>query len=444
MLAQEIIHAKREGSALSARQIDFFVKGMMNESITEGQVAALAMAVFFRGLERPEAVALTRALQHSGTTLDWSALDLPGPVVDKHSSGGVGDKVSLMLAPMLAACGTFVPMISGRGLGHTGGTLDKMDSIPGYNTSPDIPTFQRVVQRAGCAIVGQTAELAPADKRLYGIRDVTATVESVPLITASILSKKLSAGLDSLVMDIKTGSGAFADNFPMAIELATSIVEVGRGLGLPISALITDMSQVLGPTAGNALEVREVVDYLRGDFRDPRLHQVVIALGAELLQLSGRADGLGDGCEMMERTLESGAACEYFAKMVVELGGPPDLLDRPDKHLACAPVVAPVFSQDVGSIVEIDVRAIGNTVVELGGGRRRACDPVDHRVGLSDIRALGDTIDAGTPLAMIHAASEADAERARLRLCRAFRLGERTDVKQQPVILERLAGCGVC
>lgn len=445
MLAQEIIHAKREGCALSSGQIEYFARGMMDGSITEGQVAALAMAVFFQGLERPESVALTRALQGSGTTLDWSALDLPGPVVDKHSSGGVGDKVSLMLAPMLAACGTFVPMISGRGLGHTGGTLDKMDSIPGYNTSPDIPAFQQVVKRAGCAIVGQTAELAPADKRLYGIRDVTATVESVPLITASILSKKLSAGLDSLVMDIKTGSGAFADNFPMAVELATSIVEVGEGLGLPISALITDMSQVLGPTAGNALEVREVIDYLRGDFRDPRLHEVVIALGAELLQLSGRVSELGQGSEMMERSLESGAACEYFSNMVVELGGPVDLLDRPEKHLVAAPIVVPVFAEGHGIVTEIDVRAVGNTVVELGGGRRRACDPVDHRVGLSDIRAPGDTIGADTPLAMIHAASEADAERARARLLQAFRLGirdESTDVKPAPVILQRFGGRG--
>ncbi|WP_250458502.1 thymidine phosphorylase [Microbulbifer litoralis] len=441
MLAQEIIHAKREGGILSARQIEFFIEGMVNDSITEGQVAALAMAIFFRGLERPESVALTRALQGSGTTLDWSALDLPGPVVDKHSSGGVGDKVSLMLAPMLAACGTFVPMISGRGLGHTGGTLDKMDSIPGYNTSPDIFTFQRVVERAGCAIVGQTAELAPADKRLYGIRDVTATVESVPLITASILSKKLSAGLDSLVMDIKTGSGAFADNFPMAVELANSIVEVGEGLGLPISALITDMSQVLGPSAGNALEVREVIDYLRGDFRDPRLHQVVVALGAELLQLSGRADGQRQGSDMMERTLDDGSACEYFSRMVVELGGPADLLERPDKHLPAAPVVVSAYPEGAGTIAEIDVRAVGNAVVELGGGRRRASDPVDHRVGLSDIRAPGDSVNTDTPLAMIHAASEADAERAGERLRRAFRLGD-ADIKSRPVILERFGGRG--
>jgi len=440
MLAQEIIRGKRQGTRLSPQQIDFFVRGMMDESITEGQVAALAMAVFFRGLERAECVALTRALQSSGTTLDWSAMDLPGPVVDKHSTGGVGDKVSLMLAPMLAACGAFVPMISGRGLGHTGGTLDKMDSIPGYDTSPDIPTFQQVVRRAGCAIVGQTVELAPADKRLYGIRDVTATVESIELITASILSKKLSAGLDSLVMDIKAGSGAFADNFPMAVELGTSIVEVGQGLGLPISALITDMSQVLGPTAGNALEVREVIDYLKGDFRDPRLHEVVVALGAELLLLSKQAGGLEEGRDRMHRTLDDGSACEYFARMVTELGGPADLVDSPDKHLAGAPVVVPAYAETAGTVTEIDVRAVGNAVVELGGGRRRPQDPVDHRVGLSDIRAPGDTVGADIPLAMIHAASEADAEKALARLRGAFTLASSgADAKPRPAILERLS-----
>lgn len=441
MLAQEIIRNKREGESLPAEQVEFFIRGMMDESISESQVAALAMAAFFRGLDRSECVALTRALQQSGTTLDWSRLELPGPVVDKHSTGGVGDKVSLMLAPMLAACGSFVPMISGRGLGHTGGTLDKMDSIPGYTTSPDITRFQHVVKRAGCAIVGQTAELAPADKRLYGIRDVTATVESIALITASILSKKLSAGLDSLVMDIKTGSGAFADNFSMATELGNNIVEVGQGLGLPVSAVITDMSQVLGPTAGNALEVREVIDYLKGEFVDPRLHEVVVALGAELLVLSGQAANQEEASGKMNRTLDNGSACEYFARMVTELGGPSDLLERPDKHLAAAPVVVPAYPEIDGTITEIDVRAVGNAVVELGGGRRRAQDLVDHRVGLSAIRAPGDTVGKDSPLAVIHAASRTDADRALARLQRAFKMSaENADAKARPAVLERLGG----
>jgi thymidine phosphorylase len=278
VLPQEIICAKRDGHPLSTEDIEAFVAGMTDGSISEGQIAAFAMAVFFRGLAREESVALTRAP------------DLDRPVLDKHSTGGVGDKVSLVLAPILAACGAVVPMISGRGLGHTGGTLDKFEAIPGYTTTPDIETFQQVVREIGCAIVGQTAELAPADRRLYGVRDVTATVESIPLITASILSKKLAAGLDGLVMDVKVGNGAFMTGLEEARVLAKSIVTVAGGAGLPARALITDMNQVLGKTAGNALEVREAIDYLTGQERHPRLHGVVMGLATDMLLLAGLAE----------------------------------------------------------------------------------------------------------------------------------------------------------
>jgi thymidine phosphorylase len=264
MLPQEIIRAKRDGRALTAAEIDEFIAGLTSGAVTEGQVAAFAMAVFFRGMEIDERVHLTRAMMRSGDTLDWSGAKLPGPLVDKHSTGGVGDNVSLMLAPMLAACGAYVPMISGRGLGHTGGTLDKLDSIPGYATQPDIATFRRVVAEAGCAIIGQTADLAPADKRLYAVRDVTATVESIALITASILSKKLAAGLQALVMDVKTGSGAFMPTREGSRELARSIAHVATRAGLPTVALITDMNEPLASAAGNAVEVQNAVDYLTG------------------------------------------------------------------------------------------------------------------------------------------------------------------------------------
>ena len=284
-LPQEIIRRKRDGGALGDDEIAFFVRGLTDGSIAEGQVAAFAMAVFFRGMAMGERVALTRAMAQSGRTLDWSGADLPGPVLDKHSTGGVGDKVSLMLAPLLAACGAAVPMISGRGLGHTGGTLDKLDSIPGYRTAPDLALFRKVVAEAGCAIIGQTADLAPADRRLYAIRDVTATVELIPLITASILSKKLAAGLQGLVMDVKFGSGAFMAEPERARELAESIAAVATGAGLPTTALLTDMNQVLGRTAGHALEVREAIDWLTGKARDRRLDEVTLALGAELLLL---------------------------------------------------------------------------------------------------------------------------------------------------------------
>ena len=422
MLPQEVICTKREGKALSAEEIKFFVEGMIKGSFSESQVAALAMAIYFQGMNRDECVNLTRALQFSGSTLKWSEMELRGPVVDKHSTGGVGDKVSIMLAPMLAACGAHVPMISGRGLGHTGGTLDKMDSIAGYNTSPCVEDFQRIVSTTGCAIVGQTAELAPADKQLYGIRDVTGTVESIPLITASILSKKLSAGLNSLVMDVKVGTGSFNANFDIAKALAINLVEVGDGFGLPVSAVITDMNQVLGNTAGNALEIIETLDYLTGTYCEPRLHEVTVELGAELLLLSGIADNLEAGRLKMNESLTSGLAAEYFARMVTDLGGPSDLFENRDLYLQAAPVVVPVYAKiEAGMKVDtVNGRALGNAVVELGGGRVRAQDTVDHSVGLSAIKGIGDTVDDSEPLLFVHAKSQSDAEQAIDRVHEAF------------------------
>jgi len=417
MLAQEIIRSKRDGYALSTKEIEFFVDGIVDRSISEGQVAAFTMATFFNGMNRNECVDLTRNLLNSGHTLNWSKMNLSGPVVDKHSTGGVGDKVSIMLAPMLAACGVHVPMISGRGLGHTGGTLDKMESISGYNATPDIQKFQNVVAEIGCAIVGQTAELAPADKRLYGIRDVTSTVESIPLITASILSKKLASGLDALVLDVKTGSGAFAASQTMANDLANNIVEVAEGLGLPTSALITDMSQVLGSTAGNSLEIKEVLNYLKADSRnvkDCRLHKVVIDLASELLVLSGVCANHDQADSKLEECLASGAAMEYFEKMVAALGGPSDFVDKHEQYLAPASLIIPVYAKEAGLqiITELNVRAIGNVVVELGGGRKRAADPVDHSVGLAYIKGIGDQVSKDEPLLILHANNQQDANLA--------------------------------
>ena len=268
LLPQEIIRTKRNGEALDERSIASFVAGIADGSLSEGQVAAFAMAVFLNGMEAGEQAALTRAMTNSGSILDWRRVGLEGPVVDKHSTGGVGDKVSLMLAPIVAACGAYVPMISGRGLGHSGGTMDKLESIPGYDTMPDLGTFMRNVREIGCSIIGQTSELAPADQRLYAIRDITATVESVPLITASILSKKLAAGLDHLVMDVKFGSGAFMGGADDSRALALNIVNIASSAGLPTTALLTDMNQVLGHTAGNALEVMETIDFLTGRERE--------------------------------------------------------------------------------------------------------------------------------------------------------------------------------
>jgi len=412
MLAQEIIRIKRDGGILNEAQIGSFVAGLVDGSWSEGQAAAMAMAAFLNGLDTAETVALTRAMTHSGSTMDWRADNLNGPILDKHSTGGVGDKVSLMLAPILAACGAYVPMISGRGLGHTGGTLDKMDSIPGYQTAPSSDMLRATVAKAGCAIVGQTADLAPADRRLYAIRDVTATVESIPLITASILSKKLAAGLQGLVLDVKTGNGAFAASAEMAHALAQSLVSVANGAGLPTRALITDMNQVLGHSCGNALEVWEALEFLGGTRREPRLLEVTTALCAELLLLGKLATDHDDAIARIVRVLDDGSALERFARMVAALGGPANLVERPGQYLVAAPVCRPVLAVSDGWISHVATRDIGLLVIELGGGRRQATDRIDHRVGFTEVLGVGAQVRAGDPLAMVHAADDAAARGA--------------------------------
>jgi thymidine phosphorylase len=441
MLPQEIIRKKRDGGTLSEAEIGFMIDGLTKNTVSEGQVAAFAMAVFFRGMEMPERIALTVAMRNSGTVLDWKDLGLPGPVIDKHSTGGIGDKVSLMLAPILAACGGFNPMISGRGLGHTGGTLDKLDSIPGYQSQPDLATFRRVVKEVGCAVIGQTDDLAPADRRLYAIRDVTATVESIGLITASILSKKLAAGLDALVMDVKTGSGAFMAKLEDSRELARSIVDVANGAGLKTSALITDMNQALGRNVGNALEVAEAIDYLTGAARDPRLHEATIALAGELLASCGLASSAEAGRIQAEQELHTGAPAEIFGRMVAALGGPKDLMQSPTAHLKAAPVVKPCFATSNGTIARIDARAIGVTVVSLGGGRRRAEDKIDHRVGFTQVLGLGEQAGPDRPLAMVHAASDSAADAAMAELRAAFTIGA-APAAPGPVVVESIRHLG--
>ena len=421
MLPQEIIRKKREGEPVSAEEVRFLVDGLTHGTVTEGQVAAFAMAVFFRGMARDEAVALTLAMRDSGAVLDWSGLE--GPVLDKHSTGGVGDNVSLMLAPALAACGAFVPMISGRGLGHTGGTLDKLDSIPGYVTQPDIERFRQVVEDVGCAIIGQTADLAPADKRFYAVRDVTATVESVPLITASILSKKLAAGLDGLILDVKTGSGAFMASAEAARELAESLVAVANGAGLRTAALITGMDEPLASAAGNAVEVKSAVDFLTGAHRDSRLYEVTVALGGKLLVLGGLASDDAKGRSRMEEAYTSGQAAEIFGRMASALGGPADFMDRPDNYLQTAPLVRPVFPESSGYVAEIETRSVGVAVVELGGGRVRESDSIDHRVGFTELAPVGALVGPGErPLAIVHARNEDHAEKAEASIRAAYRL----------------------
>lgn len=436
-LIQEIIRHKRDGGALPAGEISEMIAGITDGGASEGQAAAFAMAVFLNGMDTAETVALTRAMRDSGTVLDWDRDTIGGPILDKHSTGGVGDKVSLMLAPIIAACGGFVPMISGRGLGHTGGTLDKLEAIPGYQTAPDLATFQRVVAETGCAIIGQTADLAPADRRLYAVRDVTGTVESIPLITASILSKKLASGLDGLVMDVKTGSGAFMATEAGARDLAQTITDVATGAGLTTTALITDMNQVLGYTAGNALEVRETVDYLTGAAREARLDLVVRALAREMLLSGGLAVDAGTADAAVGAALESGRAAERFSAMLRALGGPGDFPRNADGYLPRASVTVPVFADRAGIVQAVDTRRVGLAVVELGGGRRQAEDAIDPSVGLSRIKGIGDDVGPDEPLALVHAACRDRADLAADGLRVAFQIGDR-GVEAGPVIIDRI------
>ena len=441
MLAQETIRSKRDGGPLTPAQIDDFVRGLTDSRWSDGQAAALAMAIVLRGMDGAETVALTRAMTHSGTVLDWRDAGLAGPVLDKHSTGGVGDKVSLLLAPIVAACGGIVPMISGRGLGHTGGTLDKLEALPGYAVDPPRATLLAALREAGCAIVGASADLAPADRRLYAIRDVTATVESVPLITASILSKKLAAGVQALVLDVKVGSGSFMPTLGQARELATSLVRTAHGAGLPALALLTDMGRVLGRTAGNALEQQEVLALLRGERTDDaelqRLRELTLLQSAALLHLGGDFASPAAARAAAGRALASGAAAERFARMVARLGGPPDVLRDP--RLPTAPLQRDVPAPRDGFVGAIDVRALGLAVVALGGGRSRPGVAIDPRVGLSEVLAPGAAVRAGEALARVHAASAGDADAA-VREVRAAMPVVDTGPAAVPLLLETLRG----
>ncbi|WP_319582577.1 thymidine phosphorylase [uncultured Pseudodesulfovibrio sp.] len=440
-IPQEIIRKKRDGLELSEPDIRAMVRGITDGGAGEGQVAAFAMAVFFRGMTLSERITLTEAMRDSGRVLDWPSFGIARGVADKHSTGGVGDKVSLILGPLAAACGAFVPMISGRGLGHTGGTLDKFDAIPGYDTAPNLTTFAQVVRDAGCAIIGQTADLAPADRRLYAVRDVTATVESIDLITASILSKKLAAGLQGLVMDVKYGSGAFMENYDDARALAESIVTVATGAGVPTTALLTDMNEVLGDSVGNAVEVREAVDFLTGVHQEPRLSEVTLACTGELLVLSGAARDMEDAMRKMETALASGAAAERFGCMVAGLGGPADFLERAGEYLDFAPVKRLVYPARPGFITAMDSRAVGMALVAMGGGRTRADQAIDHAVGMTGFARIGEAVGPDQPLCTVLARDEGQADMAAERISAAVAIGD-TRPAPRPVVRERITADG--
>ncbi len=427
--ARAVIAHLRRGEEPSARDLAWFAQGLADGTVSAAQGGAFAMGICLRGLSESGRVALTLAMRDSGRVLDW---DLPGPVVDKHSTGGVGDCVSLVLAPMLACCGVYVPMISGRGLGHTGGTLDKLEAIPGYSVSPDEDRLRAIVAEVGCAIVSASADIAPADKRLYAIRDVSGTVESLDLITASILSKKLAAGLQALVLDVKCGSGAFMKTPEEARALAQALVGTANAAGCPTTALLTDMSQPLVPSLGNALEVDISMEVLTGARKGP-LRELSVALGAELLATAG----VQDGTARLEASLDSGAAAERFGQMVYALGGPLSFVEDWRRFLPEAPVIQEVTARESGIVAAIDGEALGLTVVDLGGGRRVETDEVNPAVGLTEVVRLGQRVEKGQPLARVHAAREGQADRAAAAVRAAIVYGDAP--KPRDAVLERVA-----
>ena len=410
IIPQEIIRLKRNGQILDEQSINGFVSGLVDGNFSDSQVGAMAMAIFQNGMSIDERVNFTKAMMNSGDIISWQGFD--GPIVDKHSTGGVGDKVSFMLAAIVSACGGYVPMISGRGLGHTGGTADKLESIAGFNVQPSISEFKRIVKEVGVAIISQTDNLAPADKRLYSIRDVTATVESIPLITASILSKKLAAGLDVLVMDVKVGNGAMMNNLADAKALADSIVNVANGAGVKTQAIITDMNQVLGTSAGNAIEMYETVKYLTGKQREPRLHKVVQALATAMLVNTKLASDEQDAHKKIDKVLSTGLAAEVFDRMVAALGGPKNFVEKPWDSMSKANVIMEVKASQHGYIAQMDTRAVGMSVVGLGGGRTAPTQQVDHTVGFDRILPLGVQVNRGEVIARVHAKDEDSANRA--------------------------------
>ncbi len=435
MDARGIIAEIRDGRGLSADAAMWFAQGLASGTVTDAQAGAFAMAVLLKGLSEDDRVALTCAMRDSGEVLSW---DLPGPVVDKHSTGGIGDSTSLLLAPALAACGAYVPMISGRGLGHTGGTLDKLESIPGYRCDQSVEDLRMIVRDIGCAIVGASANIAPADRRLYAVRDVTSTVESIDLITASILSKKLSAGLQALILDVKVGSGAFMKTLPQAQALARSLVSTANGAGCTTAALITDMSQPLAAAAGNALEVIEVMETLTGKAISTPLWDLTVALGGEVLTLAGLAEDALDGEDQITEALESGRAAEIFGQMVARLGGPSDFVERFPDRLPSAPVVVEVTVERAGFITAIDGEALGHAVVHLGGGRLKGDDRINPAVGLSDLAPLGEPFAKGEAIALVHAASQSDADRAIAAVRAAYVLAE--DPIEEPDLVQERVG----
>lgn len=434
MIPQEIIRKKRDKKNLSTKEISLFVNGLTDGSFSDPQIAAMSMAIFSNGMSREETVDLTEAMTTSGDTINWTDIVDDDLVCDKHSTGGVGDKTSIILAPILAACGLFVPMISGRGLGHTGGTLDKFDSIKGYNTQPDLDTFKNVVRDVGCAIIGQTENLAPADKKLYSIRDIVGTVESLPLITSSILSKKIASGLKTLILDVKVGNGSFNSSLEIARDLSHSLVQVAQGAGLQCEAILTDMNQVLGKSAGHTLEMLECIKFLINKEKDPRLEKITYELTASILMMSQKLSK-EEAIEKINTVVSNGLAAEKFEKMVNALGGPSDILSSYDKYLQNNSFKKEIFSKKNGWVKDIKTRDLGLILIELGGGRKQITDKINYNVGYDNVINVGNKINATQSLLTIYTDSKNDYENVREKIEECFVISD-TQVNELPETYE--------
>ena len=424
MIPQEIIRKKRDNKALTKEEISLFVKGLTDGSFSDPQIAAMSMAIFSNGMTPEETVNLTEAMTASGDTIDWSRIVDEELVCDKHSTGGVGDKTSIILAPILAACGLFVPMISGRGLGHTGGTLDKFDSIPGYNTQPDLDTFKKVVKEVGCAIIGQTNNLAPADKKLYSIRDIVGTVESLPLITSSILSKKIASGLKTLVLDVKVGNGSFNSTLEIARDLSNSLVRVAKGAGLKCEAILTDMNQVLGKSAGHRLEILECINFLTNQEKDPRLMKITYELVASILMMSHNLSK-EEALKKIDTVVSNGVAAEKFEKMVAALGGASNILSSYKDQLEINAFKKDMFIKQSGYVQKIKTRDLGLILIELGGGRKQVTDKINFNVGYDNVLSVGDRVDSSTPLLTVYCHSDKDFENVGKKIEECFLISDK-------------------
>lgn len=431
-----MIRRKRDRAELSRREIASFVSGVVDGSWADYQSSALLMAVFLNGMTKPERHALTQEMLHSGEVLDFS--DIPKPKVDKHSTGGVGDKTSLILAPLAAACGVCVPMISGRGLGHTGGTLDKLEAIPGFRVNLSLQEFRTLLERIGFAMIGQTGELAPADKKIYALRDATATVETIPLIVASIMSKKLAAGLDALVLDVKTGTGAFMREEESARELATALVETGNSCGVRTEALITDMNQPLGCAVGNALETKECIEILRGEVTEgtrPVL-ELSLELAARMVSMAGAEPSLDAARSAVTRALDSGTALELFRRNVEEQGGDARVCDDPQRLLPLTLRSVKVESRQDGFIKGVDAAEVGRAASVMGGGRTRMADSIDPAVGFVSEARIGDHVSRGQSIGTLYFHDERLGAEAEEIIRSSYEIGEQPPAQLPALIKE--------